>query len=39
MCYIQRDYERLKRGLKRDNMFWYFVVRFLDCHGCQGQLS
>ena len=32
----KRDYERLKRGLKRDNnMFWYFVVRFLGATGAR----
>ena len=32
----RRDYERLKRGLKRDqNMFWYFVVRFLAATGAR----
>ena len=31
-----RDYERLKRSLKRDgNMFWYFVVRFLAATGAR----
>lgn len=32
----KRDYERLKRNLKRDgNMFWYFVVRFLGATGAR----
>lgn len=32
----KRDYERLKRCLKRDNnMFWYFVVRFLGATGAR----
>lgn len=32
----RRDYERLKRCLKRDdNMFWYFVVRFLGATGAR----
>lgn len=32
----KRDYERLKRCLKRDgNMFWYFVVRFLAATGAR----
>lgn len=32
----KRDYERLKRYLKRDeNMFWYFVVRFLAGTGAR----
>ena len=32
----RRDYERLKRGLKKDqNMFWYFVVRFLAATGAR----
>ena len=32
----KKDYERLKRGLKRDgNMFWYFVVRFLAATGAR----
>ncbi len=32
----QRDYEKLKRGLKKDNnMFWYFVVRFLGATGAR----
>lgn len=32
----RRDYERLKRYLKRDgNMFWYFVVRFLCASGAR----
>ena len=30
----QKDYERIKRGLKRDQcMLWYFVVRFLCATG------
>lgn len=32
----KKDYERLKRGLKKDNnMFWYFVVRFLGATGAR----
>lgn len=32
----KRDYEKLKRCLKRDNnMFWYFVVRFLGASGAR----
>ena len=32
----KRDYERLKRGLKRDeDFFWYFVVRFLGATGAR----
>lgn len=32
----KRDYERLKRGLKKDgNMYWYFVVRFLAATGAR----
>ena len=32
----KRDYERLKRGLKKDgDMFWYFVVRFLAATGAR----
>lgn len=32
----QKDYERLKRGLKNDgNMYWYFVVRFLGATGAR----
>lgn len=32
----KRDYERLKRLLKRDNnMYWYFVVRFLGATGAR----
>lgn len=32
----QRDYERLKRGLKEDhNVFWYFVVHFLGSTGAR----
>lgn len=32
----RRDYERLKRCLKRDNnLFWYFVVRFLGATGAR----
>lgn len=32
----KRDYERLKRNLKRDGkMFWYFVVRFLGATGAR----
>lgn len=32
----QRDYERMKKGLKRDgNMYWYFVVRFLGTTGAR----
>lgn len=32
----QRDYERLKRCLKRDgNLYWYFVVRFLGATGAR----
>lgn len=32
----RRDYERLKRGLKKDqDMFWYFVVRFLAATGAR----
>lgn len=32
----QRDYERLKRCLKRDgNWYWYFVVRFLGATGAR----
>ena len=32
----KKDYERLKRCLKRDgNMFWYFVVRFLAATGAR----
>lgn len=32
----QRDYERLKRCLKRDgNFYWYFVVRFLGATGAR----
>ena len=32
----KRDYERLKRCLKRDNhMFWYFVVRFFGATGAR----
>lgn len=30
----QRDYERMKKGLKRDQcMLWYFIVRFLCATG------
>lgn len=32
----QEDYETLKNGLKSDNnLFWYFVVRFLACTGAR----
>lgn len=32
----QRDYERLKRCLKRDgNLYWYFVIRFLGATGAR----
>lgn len=32
----QKDYERMKKGLKRDgNLFWYFVVRFLGATGAR----
>ena len=32
----KRDYERLKRKLKKDgNMYWYFVVRFLAATGAR----
>lgn len=32
----QRDYERLKRGLRKDNdIFWYFVVHFLGSTGAR----
>lgn len=32
----QRDYEKLKRKLKQDNnMYWYFVVRFLGATGAR----
>lgn len=32
----QKDYERLKCGLKNDdNMYWYFVVRFLGATGAR----
>lgn len=31
-----RDYEKLKRNLKRDgNLYWYFVVRFLGATGAR----
>lgn len=32
----QKDYEHLKNGLKNDNnMYWYFVVRFLGATGAR----
>ncbi len=32
----QRDYERLKRRLKKDgNLYWYFVIRFLGATGAR----
>lgn len=32
----KRDYEKLKRGLKKDgNLYWYFVVRFLGATGAR----
>jgi integrase len=32
----KRDYERLKRRLKKDNcLFWYFVVRYLGATGAR----
>ncbi len=40
-CYLdtvisQRDYEKLKRCLKRDgNLYWYFVIRFLGATGAR----
>ncbi|MCI9582269.1 integrase [Clostridiaceae bacterium] len=40
-CYLdtvisQRDYEKLKRCLKKDgNLYWYFVIRFLGATGAR----
>ena len=32
----KRDYEKLKRGLRKDqDLFWYFVVRFLGATGAR----
>ena len=32
----QKDYEKLKRCLKRDkNDYWYFVIRFMACSGAR----